>query len=61
MDDPPAYSDRDSFGAIAGSKFFHNVFDMSFDRFFGDEEEGRYVAISISSGYLLQNIHLSSA
>src|SRR5260370_23077944 len=34
---------------------------MSFDRLFGDEEELRYVAISISSGYLLQNIHFALA
>ena len=56
-----AYSNGDCFGAVACPEFFHDVFDMSFDCFFGDEEEGRYVAISISSGYLLQNIHFTLA
>ena len=57
----PAYPDGDSFGAVVGAELFHDVLDMSFYRFFGDEEEGRYVAISISSGYLLQHVHLSFA
>src|SRR5258708_39865367 len=34
---------------------------MSFHRLFGDEQKRRYVAISISAGYLLQNIHLTFA
>jgi hypothetical protein len=49
----PAYSDGDSFRAVVRSEFFQDVLDMSFDCFFGDEEDGRYIAISISSGYLL--------
>src|SRR3981189_2492497 len=61
MDYPAAYSDPDSFGAVAGSEFFHDVLDVSFDRFFGDEEERRYIAISISSGYLLQDVHFALA
>ena len=50
MDYPAAYSDGDSFGAVAGSEFFHDVLDVSFDRLFGDEEERRYIGVSISSG-----------
>jgi hypothetical protein len=61
MDDPATYSDGDSFGAVAGSEFFHDVLDMAFDRLFGYEEERRYVAISVSSGYLLQDIHFALA
>ena len=61
MDYPAAYSDRDSFGAVAGSEFFHDVLNMSFDRFFGDEEERGNIAISISSRDLLQNIHFALA
>ena len=61
MDYPAAYSDGDSFGAVAGSEFFHDVLDMSFDRLFGDEEERRYIGVSISPGYLLQNIHFALA
>ena len=56
-----AYSDGNSLGAVARSEFFQDVLDMSFDCFFRDEEQGRYVAVSIPSGYLLQNIHLSLA
>ena len=59
MDYPAAYSDGDSFGAVAGSEFFHDVLDMSFDGLFGDEEERRYIGVSISPGYLLQNIHFA--
>ncbi len=61
MDYPATYSDGDRFGAVAGSEFFHDVLDVSFDRFFGYEEERGYVAISISSGYLLQNIDFALA
>ncbi len=61
MDYPAAYSDGDSFGAVAGSEFFHDVLDMSFDRLFGDEEERRYIGVSISPGYLLQNVHFALA
>src|SRR6266403_154473 len=61
MDYPAAYSDGDGFGAVAGSEFFHNVFDVPFDCFFGDEEERRYIGVSISSSYLLQNIHFALA
>ena len=56
-----AYTDGDRFGAVACPEFFHDVLDMSFDGFFGDEEEGRYVAISISSCNFLQNIHFTLA
>src|SRR5271155_80852 len=61
LDYPAAYSNGDSFGAVAGSKFFHDVLNMPFHRLFGDEEERRYIAISISPGYLLQNIHFTLA
>ena len=61
MDDPAAYSDGDRFGAVAGSEFFHDVLNMAFDCFFGDEEESRYIAVSISSGNLLENIHFALA
>ena len=57
----PAYCDGDSFGAVARPELFQDVLDVSFDGFFGDKEEDRYVAVSISSCYLLQNIHLSLA
>ena len=61
LNDAAAYSDGDRFGAVACPEFFHDVLDMSLDRLFGDEEESRNVAISISSGYLLKNIHLPLA
>ena len=61
MDYPTAYSDGDGFGPVACSELFHDVLDMSFDRFFGDEEERRYVSISVSAGYLLQDIHFALA
>ena len=57
--DPSTNSDGDGFGTITRTEFLHDVLDMPFDRFFRDEEKRRYVAISISVGYLPKHLNLA--
>src|ERR1700679_3583690 len=55
------YSDRDGLGTIIGAELLHNVLNMSLYRFLRDEKPRCDVAVSASSGELLQDLNLSPA
>src|ERR1700733_884133 len=59
MYNPASYSDRDSLGTIIGAELLHNVLNMSLYCFLRDEKARRDVAVSTSSGELLQDLNLS--
>src|ERR1700677_13255 len=56
-----SYSDRDGLGTITGIELLHNVLNMSLYRFLRDEKARCDVAVSTSSGELLQDLNLSPA
>ena len=50
---------RDGLGAITGSQLLHDVLDVHFHRFFGDEQTIGDVAVAIAAGNLLEDLDLA--
>src|SRR5258708_18809590 len=59
MDNAAADCDGDGLSAVAGAQLFHNVLDVDFDGFFGDEELAADVAVAIAFGDLSENFNLT--
>jgi hypothetical protein len=44
---------------VSSSQLFHDVLDVNLDRFLGDKENLCDIVISVSTGYVAQNVDLS--
>src|SRR6187402_106605 len=56
--DAPTQRNGDCFGTVTGTKLFHDVLDMSFYRFFTDEELHGNVDVAITPCNFFENLNL---
>jgi len=59
LNNPSANSNGDGFGAVFSAQFFHDVPDMHFDGFFGNEQQLRDVPVAITAGHVSQHFNLA--
>jgi hypothetical protein len=59
MNESAPRRDRHGMCPIARSQLFHDVLEVTLDRFFGDKEPLCNIAIAISSGDVSQNVDLA--
>lgn len=60
LNDSAAETDGNGFCSIAGTQFFHDVFDVNLNRFLGNRKFRGDVAVSVSVGKLGQNLDFAS-
>jgi len=59
VNDAAANADRNRLGSIVGAQFFHDVFDVHFDRLFSNKELFRDVAVSVPARDLTKNLYFA--